>query len=643
MCQHVTSYTNTTLHVDEMQRTWKFAEIHYMRAADFIRGMTRLRRHLPRPKSAVILPAPLINNDKHASKDKGRPMKKKPLKTHSDDPGSQPVLSVRDLSISIGQGDSKIAAVSGVSFDVPRASIVGVVGESGSGKSVTSLALTRLFPKSAKVVIGGEIEFQGRNLTTMSDRDLQKIRGAGISYVFQDPLSSLNPVRRCGEQVAEAIRIHEPHVPNAEVKKRVVKLFSRLGLPRPEVVAEQYPHELSGGMRQRVMIAMALACRPALLVADEPTTALDVVVQKQIVSQLQQIVEEFGTSILFISHDLALVSSIADSVVVVRDGKVVESGPTIQVSTQPTEPYTRQLWRATPRIDGPMRQSLESRPHGTRSLGNVLEVSELSHAFGKKRPGHPVHQVLDDVSLSVRAGETLCVVGESGSGKSTLARSVVGLIAPDKGSVRFNGTELVGADRKAWHGVRQDIQMVFQDPYASLNPRMKIGDLVSEGLVINKMTSSGQEARHRAIELLEMVGLPARHADRYPHQFSGGQRQRIAIARALALRPKLLVCDEPVTSLDVSVRAQIVQLLIDLQDQEGLTYLFITHDIALARQIGDRVAVMHRGKVVESGSASEVIDRPTHEYTRALRAAVPALPTLGPDAASDKHVVGGWA
>jgi len=550
-------------------------------------------------------------------------------------PGAQPLLSVRDLFVSFGRGQTPVEAVAGVSFDVPFGSTVGVVGESGSGKSVTSLALTRLFSKSSDVTIRGSVLFQGQNLVTLPVQQLRKIRGAGISYVFQDPLSSLNPVRRCGEQVAEAIRIHETRTDSSEADRRVVELFERLGLPRAREVAQKYPHELSGGMRQRVMIAMALACRPALLIADEPTTALDVVVQKQIVTLLQEVVEEFDTSILFISHDLALVSSIAEHVVVMHDGRVVENGPTSEVSTQPRDSYTRKLWRATPTLDGPLRPPLQTRPHGVRSLGNLLEVDHVSHSFAKARKGREGPLVLDDGSLSAQTGETVCVVGESGSGKSTLARSVVGLLSPGRGQIVFNGKNLIGGTRATWRAVRQDSQMVFQDPYASLNPRMRISDLVTEGLIITKRITSRQKARTRAIELLEMVGLQARHADRYPHQFSGGQRQRIAIARALALRPKLLVCDEPVTSLDVSVRAQIVKLLIDIQDQEGLTYLFITHDIALARQIGDRVVVMHQGSVVESGPAATVIDHPSDDYTRALRAAVPEPPGHGPDSASE--------
>ena len=532
----------------------------------------------------------------------------------------EPLLSVRDLSVKFGTGRSEVVAVSGVSFEVQRGSTVGVVGESGSGKSVTSLALTRLFPRSSRAEIGGTITFQGRNLTSMPESELRSIRGAGISYVFQDPLAALNPVKRCGEQVGEAIRIHDPAAGRERVQARIIELFERLGLPRARDIMRRFPHELSGGMRQRVMIAMALACRPALLVADEPTTALDVVVQKQIVDLLREAVGELGTSLLFISHDLALVSSIVDEVVVMRDGKVVEAGRIADVSRNPRHSYTRQLWRATPTLHGSTRPVLATRRSGTvASSAQQLQVQGLGHSFGN-------FPALDDVTLAVGQGETLCVVGESGSGKSTLARCVVGLIKPDQGKVTFGAHDLTGGGAAAWRSVRRDIQMVFQDPYASLNPRMRVADLVAEGLVINKMTASKADARRRAIELLEMVGLQASYADRYPHQFSGGQRQRIAIARALALRPKLLVCDEPVTSLDVSVRAQIVKLLIDIQNQEGLTYLFITHDIALARQIGDRVAVMHQGRVVETGSATDVIDHPSHSYTQALRAAVPHVP-----------------
>ncbi|CAH1656931.1 ABC transporter ATP-binding protein [Chelatococcus asaccharovorans] len=544
-----------------------------------------------------------------------------------------PLLSVRNLSVRFGQGSAEIGAVSDVSFTIARSATVGLVGESGSGKSVTSLAITRLFPKSAKAVIDGAIEFRGRDLVTMPEGDLRSIRGAGISYVFQDPLSALNPVRRCGEQVAESIRIHEGNIDRGQVHARVVQIFERLGLPRSRAIYDSYPHELSGGMRQRVMIAMALACKPALLVADEPTTALDVIVQKQIVDLLRDAVREFDTSLLFISHDLALVASLADEIVVMRDGKVVEYGMTDQVARNPTDPYTQQLWKAIPTLQAPPRAPLSARrPGGTSSGNDLLKVTDIRHSFvrGKGRTTAPF--ALDDVSLSAREGETVCVIGESGSGKSTLARCVAGLIAPDSGSILFNGHELVGATAKTWGTVRRDIQMVFQDPYASLNPRMKVADLVTEGLLINRISTAKADLRHQAIELLEMVGLKASHGDRYPHQFSGGQRQRIAIARALALRPKLLICDEPVTSLDVSVRAQIVQLLMDIQNAEGLTYLFITHDIALARQIADRAVVMKQGRVVEAGEATHVIDRPTQDYTKALRAAVPDMP-----AASERH------
>ncbi|MEU3333336.1 dipeptide ABC transporter ATP-binding protein [Glutamicibacter creatinolyticus] len=559
----------------------------------------------------------------------------KPSTHEAHDHYPSPLLSVRNLSVNFGERDAAFTAVDDVSFDVPFGSIVGVVGESGSGKSVTSLALTRLFPRSTKATIDGVVEFQGRNLLKITDPQLRSIRGAGISYVFQDPLSSLNPVKKCGEQVAEAIHIHEPHVHRELVNERVSNLFDRLGLPRDKEVGDKFPHELSGGMRQRVMMAIALACKPTLLIADEPTTALDVVVQKQIVDLLSEVVEEFGTSILFISHDLALVSSIADTVIVMRNGKVVESGDTKQVSSKPQEAYTQQLWRATPTLFGPTRPALETRGQVSASLsGPLLEVDGISHTFAKKTGGGEGLRVLDDVGLTAYRGETVCIVGESGSGKSTLARCVVGLLDPDKGSMLFNGRQLVGAKRREWNAVRRDIQMVFQDPYSSLNPRMKIIDLVTEGLVISGETKSVDQMRQKSNELLEMVGLPARFGERYPHQFSGGQRQRIAIARALALKPKLLVCDEPVTSLDVSVRGQIVELLTNIQDQEGITYLFITHDIALARQIGDRALVMNQGQIVESGTAIDVIDQPKHSYTQALRDAVPTPPSIHSETAS---------
>ncbi|MVA27095.1 ABC transporter ATP-binding protein (plasmid) [Agrobacterium vitis] len=547
-------------------------------------------------------------------------------KTQVNTVESTPLLSVQDLSVRFGWGQSEIKAVSNISFDVPFSGTVGIVGESGSGKSVTSLALTRLFPKSAKATIGGQIKFQDRDLVSMPDAELRSLRGKGISYVFQDPLSALNPVRRCGEQVAEAIRIHEPSLDAERVNNRVTELFDGLGLPRPKETMRKYPHEPSGGMRQRVMIAMALACKPSLLIADEPTTALDVIVQRQIVDLLRETIKNLGTSLLFISHDLALVSSITEQVIVMRDGKVVESGATLDVWKTPRDAYTKQLWDATPTLRAPSRPPLEVRQAPTPPSTDVFCAEGLTHSFvwGPKGKGRPF--ALDDVSIAARRGETVCIVGESGSGKSTFARCAVGLIAPDQGRISFDGKELVGPKANGWKTVRRDIQMVFQDPYASLNPRMKVAELVAEGLVINKLVSSRDAAQKRAVELLEMVGLQASHGDRYPHQFSGGQRQRIAIARALAVRPKLLVCDEPVTSLDVSIRAQIIKLLIDIQNQEGLTYLFITHDIALARQIGDRVVVMSKGRVVEAGAAVDVIDRPVDPYTRQLRAAVPSLP-----------------
>ncbi|WP_421361722.1 MULTISPECIES: dipeptide ABC transporter ATP-binding protein [Agrobacterium] len=546
--------------------------------------------------------------------------------------GSPPLLSVQSLSVRFGKGRSEIEAVSNVSFDVPSSATVGIVGESGSGKSVTSLALTRLFPKSSKAKIGGQIKFQDRDLVSMPDAELRSLRGKGISYVFQDPLSALNPVRRCGEQVAEAIRIHEPSLGSDRVYGRVAELFEGLGLPRPKETMRKYPYELSGGMRQRVMIAMALACKPSLLIADEPTTALDVIVQRQIVDLLRETIKDLGTALLFISHDLALVSSIAEQVVVMRDGKVVESGATLDVWRAPRQAYTKQLWDATPTLRASTRPLLEVRQSAVCPSTNIFSAEGLTHSFVWGANGKQGPFALDHVSINARRGETVCIVGESGSGKSTFARCAVGLIAPDQGRISFDGTDLVGPKANGWKTVRRDIQMVFQDPYASLNPRIKVADLVAEGLLINRLISSREAARKRAVELLEMVGLQAAHGDRYPHQFSGGQRQRIAIARALAVRPKLLVCDEPVTSLDVSIRAQIIKLLIDIQNQEGLTYLFITHDIALARQIGDTVVVMSKGRVVETGAAVDVIDRPVDPYTRQLRAAVPNLPETSDEA-----------
>jgi peptide/nickel transport system ATP-binding protein len=533
---------------------------------------------------------------------------------------SQALLTVEDLRVSFNTQSGRVRAVEGVSFELAAGEVLAIVGESGSGKSVTAQTILGL-TRSPNAEISGSARLGEQELLSASEDELRSVRGARVAMVFQDPMTSFNPVYKIGRQIAEAIRAHDRETSKSEAHERAVELLDSVGIPEAERRVDDYPHEFSGGMRQRAMIAMALALEPEILIADEPTTALDVTVQAQILALLERLNRERGLATILITHDLGVVAEVADRVLVMNKGVIVERGDLDQIFYSPADPYTRKLLDAVVRLDAapPLRPGREGEP--------LLEVTELVKHFPVKRGivfDREVDRVraVDGVSLSVRKGETLGLVGESGSGKSTLSRAILQLLAPSSGSVRFEGREIAGLSRREMRPLRRQMQMVFQDPYASLNPRKRVGQIVGEPLRVQG-EASGAELRREVQELLDRVGLSAEHYDRFPHEFSGGQRQRIGIARALALRPKLIVADEPVSALDVSIRAQILELLSALQAEFGLTYIFVAHDIGVVRHVSDRIAVMYRGKIVEEGPADAVCERPRDAYTKTLLAAVP--------------------
>ncbi len=532
---------------------------------------------------------------------------------------SQALLTVEDLRVSFNTQSGRVRAVDGVSFELAPGEVLAIVGESGSGKSVTAQTILGL-TRSPNAEISGSARLGEQELLRASESELRGVRGARVAMVFQDPMTSFNPVYKIGWQITEAIRAHDGEASKSTARKRAIELLDSVGIPDAAQRVDDYPHQFSGGMRQRAMIAMALALEPEILIADEPTTALDVTVQAQILALLERLNRERGLATILITHDLGVVAEVADRVLVMHNGLIVERGELDQIFYSPVDPYTRKLLDAVVRLDAapPLRPGREGEP--------VLEVTDLVKHFPVKRGllNREVDQVraVDGVSLSVRKGETLGLVGESGSGKSTLSRTILQLLAPTSGSVRFEGQEIAGLSRRAMRPLRRQIQMVFQDPYASLNPRKRIGQIVGEPLRVQG-EASGAELRREVQELLDRVGLSAEHYDRFPHEFSGGQRQRIGIARALALRPKLIVADEPVSALDVSIRAQILDLLSELQAEFGLTYIFVAHDIGVVRHVSDRIAVMYQGKIVEQGPADAVCERPQDAYTKQLLAAVP--------------------
>jgi peptide/nickel transport system ATP-binding protein len=553
-----------------------------------------------------------------------------------------PVLSVRDLTASFRGGErSWNPVVRKVSFDLGRNQTLAIVGESGSGKSVTALSIMRLLEADSSRV-EGQVLFNGRDLLKLSDDEMRKVRGNQVGMIFQEPMTSLNPVLTIGEQIAEALVWHRG-ISAAEAEAETIRLLERVRIPAARSRFGEFPYRFSGGMRQRVMIAMALACKPALLIADEPTTALDVTIQAQILDLLKELQDEEQMSMLFITHDMGVVAEIADRTLVMYRGDVVEQNDTRDLFAHPQHAYSRALLAAVPRLGSmanvarPQRFPVIDMATGATQppqvIGEtvdaetpVLEVRDLVTRFDIAggvlgRVTGRVHAV-ENVSFALMAGETLALVGESGCGKSTMGRSILHLVPPSSGSIRVNGQEVVGADHAALNRMRRDAQMVFQDPFASLNPRIPIGVSIAEPLRVHKLASANA-ARVRVGELLQRVGLHADMASRYPHEFSGGQKQRICIARALALEPKLIIADEAVSALDVSIKAQVINLMMDLQESLGIAYLFISHDMAVVERISHRVAVMYLGEIVEIGPRAEIFGNPQHPYTKKLLGAVP--------------------
>ena len=576
------------------------------------------------------------------------------------------LLEVKNLSVEFIQPDKTSRVIHGISFNVNAGETVAVVGESGSGKSVTSLSIMRLL-QEPPAHISGEIflntDNNSKDLLRLSDKDMCSVRGKDIAMIFQEPMSSLNPVLTCGFQLVEALQVHNKNMRSEEAKLRTLEFFERVKLPDPERAFRSYPHQLSGGQIQRVMIAMAISCHPKLLIADEPTTALDVTVQKSILELLKDLQREFGMSILFITHDLGVVREMADRVIVMYKGRIVEENSAENIFNAPLHPYTKGLLACKPKLN--------ERPERLRTVSDYMELSvdenkEIS--FSEKNTAQLTHKLVssveteqrlmqltsqkplfevrnlcidypskknfwgsptaythavNNVSFDIYPGETLGLVGESGCGKTSLGRSLIHLTPVTSGSVKYNGEELTTASAERWRSLRHDIQIVFQDPFASLNPRITIGNAILEPLEVHKILSNYKERKEKVLQLLETVGLLPEHFNRYPHEFSGGQRQRICIARALALNPKFIIFDESVSALDVSVQAQVLNLLVDLRKQFNFTSIFISHDLSVVKFISDRIMVMQRGKIVETQAADALYSNPTEIYTRELIEAIP--------------------
>ncbi len=521
---------------------------------------------------------------------------------------TEPVLKVRDLSVSFRQDGAVTQAVRGVSFDVGPGETVALVGESGSGKSVTALSTVELLPGGAE--IAGSALFQGEEMVGAPEKRLRRIRGNSISFIFQEPMTSLNPLHTIEKQLGESLALHQG-ISGPKARARIVALLDQVGIHDPESRLGAYPHQLSGGQRQRVMIAMALANRPALLIADEPTTALDVTIQAQILDLLQELKERENLSLLFITHDLTIVRRIADRVCVMKDGEIVEHGPTARIFDRPQHPYTRML------LEAESTGAPTPVPQGAKTIAETRDLRiwfPIQRGLMRRTVGHV--KAVNAATLSVREGETVGIVGESGSGKTTLALAIMRLI-PSEGPVVFMGHDIQGLRGRAIRPLRADMQIVFQDPFGSLSPRMTVEEIIAEGLGIHGNHGAAEKTRLVA-EIMAEVGLDPATMHRYPHEFSGGQRQRIAIARAMILRPKLLVLDEPTSALDMTVQVQIVALLRDLQRKYRLAYLFISHDLKVVRALSHHVMVMQNGDVVESGPVDEVFDRPSTDYTRQL-------------------------
>ena len=567
------------------------------------------------------------------------------------------LIEVDDLRVYFPLEDETVKAVEGVSWHIDKGETLAVVGESGSGKSVTAMSLMRLTDYAGGKIMSGTANFRRKNGNTVDlaseQQDVMRdIRGNDISMIFQEPMTSLNPVFTVGMQIAEAIILHQGKT-EEEALEMALEMLKLVRIPEPEKQLTQYPHQLSGGMRQRVMIAMALSCRPSLLIADEPTTALDVTIQAQILGLIKKLQQDIGMSVMFITHDMGVVAEVADRVVVMLRGEKVEEGPAAEIFHNPQHPYTKALLSAVPRLGSMNGRKLPakfanvdiSRAEGDevkeqtggeklldirdtvrREDAPLLEVEGLTTRFDIRKglfgtATGRIHAV-EGINFSLQPGETLALVGESGCGKSTTGRSIIRLEEPTRGSVKFEGQELTKLNAKQMRPYRRQMQMIFQDPFASLNPRMTVGDAIAEPIIVHEL-AKGQEARARVASLLQRVGLEPEHAARYPHEFSGGQRQRLCIARALGLEPQLIIADEAVSALDVSIQAQVINLMMDLQEEFGLSYLFISHDMAVVERVSHRVAVMYLGEIVELGMRGQVFENPQHPYTKKLMSAVP--------------------
>ncbi|RLA24336.1 MAG: ABC transporter ATP-binding protein [Gammaproteobacteria bacterium] len=535
------------------------------------------------------------------------------------------LLSVRNLRTVFVQGGQQQVAVDDISFEIQAGKSFALVGESGSGKSVSALSVLRLLPSNGKIIQGSAL-YRGEDLFLKPESQMRSVRGKRIAIIFQDPMSSLNPVMTIGQQIGEAILIHR-RIDRDQLKVRIVELLDQVGLPFAARRAGEYPHQLSGGMRQRVMIAIALAGEPELVIADEPTTALDVTIQAQVLALLKELQQRNGMALWLITHDFGIVSEIADHVAVMQKGKLVEQAECSRFFSHPQHPYTLELFKAVPSIDHCQRQEEDVTKGVLLKLDRFKVFYPIRKGLLKKVVDHV--RAVDEVSFELKKGETLALVGESGCGKTTLGKGLLQLIPNSGGTVQFDDLDLNSLSQRELRQARRKLQIIFQDPFSSMNPRMLVGEIIAEGMKALNGELSEEARRKRVEKLLSQVGLPAESRLRYPHEFSGGQRQRICIARALAVNPELIVCDEPTSALDVSVQAQIIELLKTLQKEKGLSYLFISHDLAVVAEIAHRVAVMKEGRIVEIGETEQVLKNPQHPYTKTLISAVPKLNAEG--------------
>lgn len=538
------------------------------------------------------------------------------------------LLEIKNLQTWFGDSENAIRAVDGIDFKINQGETFVLLGESGCGKSITALSIMRLLPPAARIK-SGSILLEGMNLFDLPESDMRNIRGGKIAMIFQEPQSSLNPVLTAGQQIGETLYRHK-RLQGKLQRDRTIELLHEVGIPEPERRIDDYPHQFSGGMKQRIMIAMALAGEPALLIADEPTTALDVTIQAQILQLMKNLQNATGMAILFITHDLGVACEIADQVAVMYEGKIVENNDKHQFFSSPQHKYSRHLFDMVPSRTKREKEQTGIKPENHEAeplltVNNLKIYYPIRKGVFKRTIGYV--KAVDDISISIKRGETVAMVGESGSGKTSMGKGLLQLIKPANGSVLFGDTDLIKLDNTEMRKRRRDIQIVFQDPYSSMNPRMMVADIIMEGMIAQAIGNSVEERMRMVDELLQHVGLQPEHKYRYPHEFSGGQRQRICIARALAVKPKLVICDEPTSALDVSVQAQILQLLKKLQDELGLAYLFITHNISVVEYIAHYVAVMHDGKIVEQGRVEDVLYNPQHPYTQKLLSAVPRIKT----------------